>query len=58
MCGASSNLPGLAPYLAEVLSVEVLVGNPFIKLGKENDNMNITDPSTYSVALGLALKDF
>jgi type IV pilus assembly protein PilM len=58
MCGGGGNLPGMSPYLAEILSVEVVVGNPFSRFAKDVNETKLVDPATYSVALGLALKDF
>ncbi len=57
VCGGGAHLPGIAGYLVEVLSMEVMVGNPFEKMKREGEGPN-QDPSSYSVAMGLSVKEF
>lgn len=55
--GGGAHLPGIAAYLAEVLSLEVLVGNPLEKFKNESEE-KINEVSSYAVALGLSIKEF
>jgi type IV pilus assembly protein PilM len=56
MAGGGANLPGMVGYLAEILSIEVLVGDPLKNYG--NEHRQIGDPASYGVATGLAVKEF
>lgn len=56
MAGGGSNLPGMVGYLAEILSVEVLVGDPLKNFGGQVGQ--ISDAASYAVAAGLAVKEF
>lgn len=58
MCGGGSNLPAIAPYLVEALSIEVLVGNPFTRFSVDQKMQLPEDVTAMSVATGLAVKGF
>lgn len=58
LSGGGANLPNLAVYLAEVLSVEVVVGDPFSKVDVTKVKNVPNDRASYGVAVGLATKEF
>ena len=58
MVGGGSNLPGMVTYLAETLSVEVVVGDPFAGMKTDGKIQLPPDKASYGVAVGLALKEF
>lgn len=58
MFGGGANLPGLSSYLAQILSVEVIVGDPFIGYEVSNRLQLGNDRASYGVAVGLSVKEF
>ncbi len=56
--GGTAKLPSLVVYLAEALGLEVQIGNPWdgIKLPESSSKKLIEEGTSYSVAVGLALK--
>ena len=58
LAGGTAKLPGVVIYLAEVLGLEVQMGNPWDGIGlPPNISKKLIDEGTsYSVAVGLALK--
>lgn len=58
LAGGSARLPGAVGYLANVLGIEVLVGDPWLTVDmneKERTNL-ISDGPMYGTAVGLAMK--
>jgi len=55
LSGGSAHLPGLATYMAELLALEVVVGNPFE--GMEGRVKLPGDYAAYSVCVGLAERE-
>ncbi len=58
MCGGGANLPNLSSYLAQMLSVEVAVGDPFKSYVVESKDPLPKDKAAFSTAVGLAAKEF
>lgn len=58
MVGGGANLPGIVSYLAETLSVEVVIGDPFSHMKPEKKIEFPPDKASYGVAVGLGLKEF
>lgn len=58
ICGGGANLPAISGYLVEVVSLEVIVGNPFSNYHTDGKLKLPEDVSSYSVAVGLATKGF
>lgn len=56
--GGGANLPEVTSYLVDVLSVEVVVGNPFARFGAGKKFQLPPDTASYAVATGLSVKDF
>jgi len=58
--GGTAKLPGLVVYLAEILGLEVQIGNPWegISLPGSLSQRLTEDSVSYAVAVGLALKSF
>lgn len=56
--GGGANLPGLAAYVANVLSTEVIIGDPFALVEKDPKTTLPEDVASYCVASGLATKEF
>lgn len=56
LAGGSSVLPGVVPFLAEALGLEVLIGDPFIKITKDQplDKSFLAYAPVYGVAIGAA----
>lgn len=54
LTGGASYLNGLAPYLTEALSAEVIIASPFQGLELEQDVTIPKDNATYALAVGLA----
>lgn len=58
LSGGGSMLPGIAAFLAKSLALEVVVGNP-IEGYQVDTNISLpNDLTTYSAAIGLAIKTF
>jgi len=61
LCGGTSALPGALVYLATALNLEAQLANPWLKV-KNPGNFSLKELEEigpmYSVAVGLALKDF
>lgn len=61
LCGGTSALPGALVYLATALNLEAQLGNPWLKVVNKGNfspkELEEVGPK-YSVAVGLALKDF
>lgn len=57
--GGASNMPDLAQNLTETLSIETVIGDPFIKIGldAETDKSLADYKSIYAPAVGLAMKE-
>jgi type IV pilus assembly protein PilM len=57
LSGGSAKLPGLVPFIAESLGVEVQIANPWVGITKDNrfSILNSEGP-LFSVAVGLALR--
>ena len=58
LVGGTAKLPGVVPYLAEALGLEVQMGNPWdgIGLPANISKKLIEEGSSYGIAVGLALK--
>ena len=56
--GGGANLPGISTYLAQQLSVEVLVGDPFKRFSSDKKLQMPPDKTSLSIAIGLAVKEF
>ncbi len=58
--GGSSGMPELIPALTEMLGMEIVMGNPFAKLSLDAATAKKLQgfAPLYSIAVGLALKDF
>lgn len=57
LTGGTSRMPGMVVYLAEALSVEVQLANPWIGIGKDaRFNVLNTEGPNFCVAVGLALR--
>ncbi len=59
LSGGTAGLPGVVPMLTRLLGMEVLIGNPFIKVAVDpNIANNLTSYAPlYSIAVGLALRN-
>lgn len=57
--GDGALLPGLAEYISKTMSVEAIMANPWqnIVVPERFKNIITKSPASYSVAIGLALKD-
>jgi Tfp pilus assembly PilM family ATPase len=57
--GDGALLPGLTEYVSKSLGVSAEVANPWLNIVVENKfkNLVVKSGSSYSVAIGLALKD-
>jgi len=58
LCGGGANLPDMAGYLAEILSIEVVTVDPFAKADTKKVKQLPAEHASFSVALGLAMKEF
>jgi len=56
--GGGSNLPEMSSHLVDILSLEVIVGNPFENFSVDNNLKLPEDLASYSIAVGLATKAF
>ncbi|OGY29580.1 MAG: hypothetical protein A3F35_02780 [Candidatus Woykebacteria bacterium RIFCSPHIGHO2_12_FULL_45_10] len=58
--GGTAKLPGLVVYLAEILGLEVQLGNPWegVSLPSSLSQKLTEDSVSYAVSVGLALKNF
>lgn len=57
--GGTAHLPGLATHMASALGIEVVVANPWkMVVGQELPKPIIDDASEYTVAVGLAMRDY
>lgn len=56
--GGGANLPGLASHLAQILSMEVVIGDPFANFQVDSKLKLPEDVASYAVAVGLATKEF
>jgi type IV pilus assembly protein PilM len=59
LCGGGAKLPGLILYVTKQLGIDSQINNPFINLNVDPNILPtlIPDASTYTTAVGLALKD-
>lgn len=59
LSGGTAGLPGLAPTLTKLLGLEVLIGNPFIKISVDAETAkNLASYAPlYSIAVGLAMRN-
>lgn len=55
--GGSSLLPGLVPYAAEVLGIEVVLGNAFAAVEPSKTAVLPSDSVSFSTAVGLAMRE-
>ena len=62
LCGGGANLIGLVDHLsAKIAGIKFELGNPLINIGEKNNdlldksNIKISNPLTYTTAIGLAL---
>lgn len=55
LVGGNSYLKNIAPYLTQVFTTEVMVGNPFQKIEADQQVQLPKDVATFAVATGLAL---
>ena len=57
ICGGGAKMPGAVVYLAQELSMEVQMGDPWVQVAKQSINPKLTeDRAIYAVATGLAMK--
>lgn len=58
LCGGTAKLPGVVPYLANALGLEVQVGDPFADIIlEEKQKTELSDDAPfYTTAVGLAMK--
>jgi len=59
LTGGTSRLPGVVTYLAEVLGIEVIVGDPWSQVSMTDQERNSLslDGTLFSTAVGLAMKN-
>ncbi len=59
LCGGSAKLPGLVVYLAQILGLEVQIGDPWFNIKKDQQRLRVLveDAPIYAVAAGLALRE-
>lgn len=60
ICGGTAKLPGIVPYLAASLDLEVQIGNPWNNVKKGSPELTKKldeDSAIYAVSVGLAMKD-
>ncbi|OGM25171.1 hypothetical protein A2627_00170 [Candidatus Woesebacteria bacterium RIFCSPHIGHO2_01_FULL_39_28] len=59
LSGGTSGLPEAVSYLTKLLGIEVIIGNPFLKINVDADTLkNLSSYAPlYSIASGLALRD-
>lgn len=58
LSGGTAGMPEAIPFLTKVLGLEVIVGNPFLKVQTNPETLNRLAPFAplYSIAVGLALR--
>lgn len=55
--GGTAKLPGMVPYIAEAMGIEVQIGNPWLGVKKDSRFAILdTEGATFSVAVGLAMR--
>lgn len=59
LTGGSAGLPEVAGLLAKRLNLEIQLGDPFVRVGKDNLPVGVpaNEASAYAVAVGLAMKE-
>ncbi len=57
LAGGGANLPGITSHIAQNLTVEVVIGDPFREKGADEKIQLPSERASFSVASGLAIKE-